>query len=136
MAKKRTKKAAKKSKKNGIAALMGEMFQAAVAQAQADDIKLKVDAALELLEQTYPEQLRGLLPKVFARSNMRFAPQSGPPPCSPGLCRTTFGVRSPAPSCESCHASRTVISWLTAPGVSSPTHASLGGSPPSSCLAW
>lgn len=41
-----------------------------VAQAQADDIKLKVDAALELLEQTYPDQLRGLLPKVFARSNM------------------------------------------------------------------
>lgn len=41
-----------------------------VAQAQADDIKLKVDAALELLEKTYPEQLRGLLPKVFARSNM------------------------------------------------------------------
>lgn len=41
-----------------------------VAHAQADDIKLKVDAALELLEQTYPEQLRGLLSKVFARSNM------------------------------------------------------------------
>ena len=41
-----------------------------VAQAQADDIKLKVDAALELLEKTSPEQLRGLLPKVFARSNM------------------------------------------------------------------
>ena len=41
-----------------------------IAQAQDDDIKLKVDAALELLEQTYPEQLRGLLPKVFARSNM------------------------------------------------------------------
>lgn len=41
-----------------------------VAQAQADDIKLKVDGALELLEQTYPDQLRGLLPKVFARSNM------------------------------------------------------------------
>lgn len=41
-----------------------------VAHAQADDIKLKVDAALDLLEQTYPEQLRGLLPKVFAHSNM------------------------------------------------------------------
>ena len=41
-----------------------------LAHAQADDIKIRVDDALELLENSYPEQLRGLLPRVFARSNM------------------------------------------------------------------
>ena len=38
-------------------------------QAQADDIKLKVDRAMELLEQTYPE-LQGVLPKIYAGSNL------------------------------------------------------------------
>ena len=38
--------------------------------AQADDIKLKMDNALELLENTYPEKLRGLLPRIYASSNL------------------------------------------------------------------
>ncbi len=38
--------------------------------AQDDDIKLKVDQALEALEDAYPEQLRGLLPRIFAGSNI------------------------------------------------------------------
>lgn len=38
--------------------------------AQADDIKVKLDDALELLENTYPEKLRGLLPRIYAGSNL------------------------------------------------------------------
>ena len=37
--------------------------------AQADDIKLKIDRAMELLEQQYPE-LEGVLPKIYAGSNL------------------------------------------------------------------
>ncbi|NBB75221.1 MAG: N-6 DNA methylase [Bacteroidetes bacterium] len=37
--------------------------------AQDDDIKLKVDHAMELLEDTYPE-LQGVLPKIYAGSNL------------------------------------------------------------------
>ncbi len=33
-------------------------------QANADDIKVKLDNILELLEKTYPEQLNGLLPRI------------------------------------------------------------------------
>jgi type I restriction enzyme M protein len=40
-----------------------------VRHAQDDDIKLKLDHAMELLEQTYPE-LRGILPKIYAGSNL------------------------------------------------------------------
>ena len=40
------------------------------ANAQADDIKSKLDAALEALEDAYPEKLKGLLPKIFAGSNL------------------------------------------------------------------
>lgn len=39
-------------------------------RAQADDIKIIVDDALELLENTYPEKLRGLLPRIYAGSNL------------------------------------------------------------------
>lgn len=35
-----------------------------------DDIKIQLDDALELLEETYPEKLRGLLPRIYAGSNM------------------------------------------------------------------
>jgi type I restriction enzyme M protein len=38
--------------------------------AQADDIKLKLDNILELLEKTYPDKLRGLLPRIYAGSNL------------------------------------------------------------------
>lgn len=41
-----------------------------VRSAQADDIKVRMDEILELLETTYPDKLRGLLPRVFAGSNM------------------------------------------------------------------
>ena len=38
--------------------------------AQADNIKNMLDDALELLERTYPNQLRGLLPRIYAGSNL------------------------------------------------------------------
>lgn len=38
--------------------------------AQADDVKVKLDDALEALEKAYPEKLRGLLPRIFAGSNL------------------------------------------------------------------
>jgi type I restriction enzyme M protein len=38
--------------------------------AQADDIKIKLDDALEMLEKTYPKKLRGLLPRIYAGSNL------------------------------------------------------------------
>jgi type I restriction enzyme M protein len=40
-----------------------------VRHAQDDDIKLKLDRAMELLERTYPE-LRGILPKIYSGSNL------------------------------------------------------------------
>jgi type I restriction enzyme M protein len=39
-------------------------------KAQADDIKIILDDALQLLEDTYPEKLKGLLPRIYAGSNM------------------------------------------------------------------
>lgn len=39
-------------------------------QAQSDDIKIKLDAALEALEDAYPQKLKGLLPRIFAGSNL------------------------------------------------------------------
>lgn len=39
-------------------------------KARADDIKVIIDDALEALEQAYPEKLRGLLPRIFAGSNL------------------------------------------------------------------
>lgn len=39
-------------------------------QAQADDIKVRLDNILELLEKTYPDKLRGLLPRIYAESNL------------------------------------------------------------------
>lgn len=38
--------------------------------AQDDDIKIKLDAAMEALEKAYPDKLRGLLPRIFAGSNL------------------------------------------------------------------
>ncbi len=38
--------------------------------AQADDIKIRLDNILELLENTYPDKLRGLLPRIYAGSNL------------------------------------------------------------------
>ena len=40
-----------------------------VKHAQADDIKVRLDNIMELLESTYPERLRGLLPRIYAGSN-------------------------------------------------------------------
>lgn len=40
-----------------------------VRHAQDDDIKIKLDRAMELLEKAYPE-LRGVLPKIYAGSNL------------------------------------------------------------------
>jgi type I restriction enzyme M protein len=41
-----------------------------VRHAQADDVKKRLDEALKALEEAYPEKLKGLLPPVFAASNM------------------------------------------------------------------
>lgn len=38
--------------------------------AQADDIKVRLDNILELLENTFPEKLKGLLPRIYAGSNL------------------------------------------------------------------
>ncbi|MCF7853825.1 MAG: type I restriction-modification system subunit M [Candidatus Pacebacteria bacterium] len=38
--------------------------------AQADDLKIRLDRILELLEKTYPNELRGLLPRIYAGSNL------------------------------------------------------------------
>jgi type I restriction enzyme M protein len=39
-------------------------------RARADNVKVILDDALELLEKTYPKQLKGLLPPIFAGSNL------------------------------------------------------------------
>lgn len=41
-----------------------------VSIAQADDIKVRLDDILELLEKKYPDKLRGLLPRIYAGSNL------------------------------------------------------------------
>ena len=38
--------------------------------AQADDIKVKLDDVLESLENKYPDKLKGLLPRIYAGSNL------------------------------------------------------------------
>jgi type I restriction-modification system DNA methylase subunit len=38
--------------------------------AQADDIKIRLDNILDLLENTYPDKLKGLLPRIYAGSNL------------------------------------------------------------------
>ncbi len=35
-----------------------------------DDIKIKLDDALEIVEKAYPDKLRGLLPRIYAGSNL------------------------------------------------------------------
>jgi len=52
-----------------------------MAHARDDDIKVKIDDALEALERAYPEQLRGLWPRIFASSEGKrggeyFTPES------------------------------------------------------------
>jgi type I restriction enzyme M protein len=39
-------------------------------EGSADDIKVILDDALQLLEDTYPAQLKGLLPRIYAGSNL------------------------------------------------------------------
>lgn len=39
-------------------------------RARADNIKVILDEALDLLERTYPKQLKGLLPPIYAGSNL------------------------------------------------------------------
>src|SRR5947199_135514 len=39
--------------------------------AQADDIKVKLDDVLESLETKYPEKLKGLLQRIYARANIQ-----------------------------------------------------------------
>lgn len=46
-------------------------------QAQFDDIKVRLDNILELLEKTYPDKLRGLLPRIYAGSNLERASVTG-----------------------------------------------------------
>jgi type I restriction enzyme M protein len=41
-----------------------------VKHAQADDIKVRLDNALEALEKAYPDKLRGLVPRTYAGSNL------------------------------------------------------------------
>jgi type I restriction enzyme M protein len=41
-----------------------------LANAQRDDIKTYLDDVLQLLEDTYPDKLRGLLPRIYAGSNL------------------------------------------------------------------
>jgi len=41
-----------------------------IANAQRDDIKSYFDDVLQLLEDTYPDKLRGLLPRIYAGSNL------------------------------------------------------------------
>lgn len=41
-----------------------------VQSAQADDVKIRLDNVLTLLEDTYPERLKGLLPRIYAGSNL------------------------------------------------------------------
>jgi type I restriction enzyme M protein len=41
-----------------------------IANAQRDDIKTYLDDILQLLEDTYPHKLRGLLPRIYAGSNL------------------------------------------------------------------
>ncbi len=41
-----------------------------VKQAQADDIKVRLDNILEMLEKAYPDKLRGLFPRIYAGSNL------------------------------------------------------------------
>ena len=41
-----------------------------VTHAQADDITVRLDHALEALEKAYPDKLRGLLPRTYAGSNL------------------------------------------------------------------
>ena len=45
-------------------------WDAVVGAARRDDFKTHLDDILQLLEDTYPEKLRGLLPRIFAGSNL------------------------------------------------------------------
>jgi type I restriction enzyme M protein len=45
-------------------------WQSIVEMARQDDVKLRLDNVLEAVERAYPEKLRGLLPRIYAGSNM------------------------------------------------------------------
>jgi type I restriction enzyme M protein len=45
-------------------------WQNIVEMARQDDVKLRLDNVLEAVERAYPEKLRGLLPRIYAGSNM------------------------------------------------------------------
>ncbi|MFN0244174.1 MAG: N-6 DNA methylase [Planctomycetota bacterium] len=45
-------------------------WEVLVKVAQRDDLKIRLDDILDTLEKTYPTQLRGLLPRIYAGSNM------------------------------------------------------------------
>lgn len=48
----------------------GARWQNIRSAAQADDIKVRLDDVLESLENQYPDKLKGLLPRIYAGSNM------------------------------------------------------------------
>ena len=48
----------------------GARWDTLVAAAQRDDIKTHLDDVLQLLEDTYPDKLRGLLPRIYGGSNL------------------------------------------------------------------
>jgi type I restriction enzyme M protein len=45
--------------------------------AWSDDIKLKIDNAMRILEELYPQQLGGVLPRIYAGSNLTVAQVAG-----------------------------------------------------------
>ncbi len=45
-------------------------WQNILTHAQANDIKVRLDDILEQLENTYPDKLKGLLPRIYAGSNL------------------------------------------------------------------
>jgi type I restriction enzyme M protein len=45
-------------------------WESIITAARRDDIKSHLDDVLQLLEDTYPEKLRGLLPRIYAGSNL------------------------------------------------------------------
>src|SRR5688572_17369844 len=52
------------------AAASNNRWRSSAVNAQADDIKVKLDDVLESLETKYPDKLKGLLPRIYAGSNL------------------------------------------------------------------
>jgi len=53
-----------------VAEPQSDYYQMEMVISDADEIKVRLDNILELLEKTYPEQLNGLLPRIYAGSNL------------------------------------------------------------------